>query len=61
MIHYHDMTFCSAACTNYTCPRNYTDDVHLAAREWWDHDPDNVPVAFADFSKDCGEYVKKDG
>ena len=59
MICYRDMTFCSAACANYTCPRNYTDDVHLAARQWWSHDPDNVPVAFMDFSKDCGEYKPK--
>lgn len=57
MIHYLDRTFCSAACANYTCPRNYTDDVHLAAREWWGGD--GAPVAFADFSKDCGEYKKK--
>ena len=54
MICYRDMTFCSAACANYNCPRNYTDDIHLAAREWMDP----PPVAFADFSKDCGEYRK---
>lgn len=59
MICYLDRAFCSAACANYTCPRNYTDDVRLAAREWWDHDPDNAPIALADFSKYCGEYKKK--
>ena len=55
VICYRDMTFCSAACANYNCPRNYTDDVHLAAREWMDP----PLVAFADFSKDCGEYKEK--
>lgn len=55
MVTHRDMTFCSAACANYTCPRNYTDDIHIAAREWM------APpiVAFADFSKDCEEYKAK--
>ena len=30
MIHYRDMTFCSAACANRDCPRNFTDEVKLA-------------------------------
>ena len=54
MISYKDMTFCSAACKNFNCPRNYTDDIHLAARQWWGSD--DAPVAFADFSKDCKDY-----
>jgi hypothetical protein len=33
MISYKDMTFCSAQCRNLDCPRNYTDDIHLAARQ----------------------------
>lgn len=53
MIHYRDMTFCSARCSNYNCPRNYTDDVHLAARAWGGEHP---IVAFSDFSKTCEEY-----
>lgn len=57
MIHYRDMTFCSATCANHTCPRNFTDEVKLAAREWWGKE--GAPVSFADFSEDCGEYEAK--
>lgn len=56
MICYKDMTFCSAECRNYNCPRNYTDDIHQAAREWWGGDHDDMPVAFSDFSDTCEEY-----
>jgi hypothetical protein len=52
------MTFCSSDCVNRNCRRNYTDDIHLAARAWWSHDPDNAPVAFSDLSKDCPGYMK---
>ena len=58
MICFLDRTFCSAPCRNHNCHRNYTDEIHEAARRWWDHDPDNVPVAFMDFSKTCEEYQK---
>lgn len=58
MICYKDMTFCRSDCVNFNCFRNYTDDIHLAAREWWKHDPDNIPVAFSDFSATCGAYMK---
>jgi hypothetical protein len=54
MISYKDMTFCSAQCRNLDCPRNYTDDIHLAARQLWGSE--GAPVAFADFSKDCKDY-----
>lgn len=56
MTHYRDQTFCSARCANHNCPRNYTDDIHLAARSW--QDPPSV--AFSDFSKDCGAYEPSD-
>lgn len=59
MICYKDMTFCSASCAELNCHRNYTDEVHEAARKWWDHDPDNVPVAFSDFSVKCDYYKPK--
>lgn len=56
MMCYKDRTFCSAKCKTYNCNRNYTDAIRQEAREWWNHDPDNVPVAFSDFSKGCKEY-----
>lgn len=56
MIRYKDRTFCSAKCLRTTCPRNFTDEVQQAAREWWSHDPDNAPVAFLDFSPKCPDY-----
>lgn len=59
MICYLDRAFCSAACANHNCPRHFTDEIQLAAREWWSHDPDHAPIAFSDFSKDCEEYMKK--
>lgn len=55
---YKDQTFCSSDCKNPTCFRHWTDELHQQAREWWSHDPDNVPVAFSDFSKTCGAYMK---
>ena len=58
MICFKDMTFCSASCKNDTCYRQFTDELQLAARNWWYHDPDNVPVAFSDFSPTCKEYKK---
>lgn len=59
MICYRDMTFCSARCGNLNCPRNFTDEIHVAAREWWGGD--DVPIALADFSKDCPDYKEVDG
>lgn len=56
MISFKDRTFCSAKCSNTNCYRNFTDELHQQARLWWSHDPDNAPVAFSDFSKDCQEY-----
>ncbi len=56
MICYKDMTFCSAQCRNHNCPRNFTDELHQQAREWWSHDPDHAPVAFSDFSEGCKDY-----
>lgn len=55
---YKDQTFCSSDCKNTTCFRHWTDELHQQAREWWDHDPDNAPVAFSDFSKTCPGYVR---
>ena len=53
---FHDRTFCSAMCLNHHCNRQFTDELHQQAREWWDHDPDNAPIAFSDFSNHCESY-----
>jgi hypothetical protein len=59
MICYRDMTFCSAPCKTTGCPRNFTEETRQAARKWWDHDPDNAPIAFSDFSWGCQDYDPK--
>lgn len=53
---FKDMTFCSAKCSNTKCKRQFTDELHQQSRDWWEHDPDNAPIAFSDFSKHCVEY-----
>jgi len=58
MIHYKDRTFCDSDCTNTGCFRNFTDGERRGARMWWNHDPENAPIAFADFSKTCEGYTK---
>lgn len=58
MICYKDRTFCNSDCINTSCFRNFTDTERRGTRMWWSHDPDNVPIAMADFSKDCGDYIK---
>lgn len=55
---FKDRTFCSSNCKNDKCFRHWTDELHIQARKWWEHDPDNVPVAFSDFSKICKDYMK---
>lgn len=51
---FKDRTFRSAKCRNDTCPRQFTDELHEQAREWWGGD--GAPVAFMDYSKTCPEY-----
>lgn len=58
MICYKDRAFCSSDCVNRECYRNLTPELREGARRWWSHDPDNVPIAFSDFSKDCVAYIK---
>jgi len=57
-MNYKDRTFCDSDCINTHCFRNFSDDERRAARMWWSHDPDNAPIAFTDFSKECEAYVK---
>ena len=54
MIHYKDMTFCSARCKTKSCPRNFTEQDRKNARVWWGND--NAPIAWADFSEGCDDY-----
>lgn len=56
MICYKDQSFCNSNCINASCHRNFTDYHRANARKWWSHDPDNAPIAFMDFSKDCEDY-----
>ena len=56
MMCYKDMTFCSAVCNNKDCSRQFTKEQSEGAKRWWSHDPENVPVAFSDFSDTCEEY-----
>lgn len=59
MLCYRDMTFCEAQCATHDCPRQWTDKHSQNARKWWAHDPDNAPVAFADFSETCPDFKEK--
>lgn len=56
MICFKDMTFCSAECANHQCPRNFTPDQKVQARNWWGGD--DVPVAFADFKTGCEDFIE---
>lgn len=58
MICYKDMTFCSSDCTSTDCYRYFGVTHMQAARQWWSHDPDNAPIAWADFSGNCDEYME---
>lgn len=62
MICYKDMTFCSAHCKNLNCRRNYTEEVSLGAKEWWEgfNIEGLPPVAFSDFSPVCNSYDPED-
>lgn len=55
---FRDMAFCSAACANLDCPRQFTAEQSKAAEKWWGGQ--GAPVAFSDFSARCGEHVPPD-
>lgn len=57
MMCFKDMTFCDARCSNMDCHRKFTSDLAESVRVWWSHDPDNAPVAFADFSGGCSDFI----
>ena len=55
MICYRDMTFCDSDCTNRACRRHFGPDDGAAAIRWWGGE--DAPVAWADFTGDCPDYV----
>ncbi len=57
MMCYLDKTFCKSDCTNESCFRFFGPEQQEGARKWWDHDPDNAPIAFSDFSDACKDYT----
>lgn len=61
MMCYKDKTFCSSDCVFKECPRFFGEEEREGARRWWSHDPDNAPIAFADFSPSCILYTTRGG
>lgn len=57
---YKDRTFCLSDCVNTTCFHHFGEEERKGARLWWSHDPDHVPVAMSDFSKNCKDYKMTD-
>lgn len=57
MICYRDKTFCGSDCVNRECGRNFTPEDAILAREWGGED---APVAYANFSAQCAEYIAPD-
>jgi len=57
MICYRDMTFCAAQCATKECPRQLNERQREGARKWWSHDPNNAPIAVADFHHNCPDYA----
>lgn len=55
---YKDRTFCKSDCTVKECFRYFGKEQQEGARKWWDHDPDNAPIAMSDFSVICESYTK---
>jgi len=51
MLCYKDMTFCSSDCINTDCYRNFTPDDRNKVIAL------DLPVAWADYSKDCPDYT----
>jgi len=60
MICYKDKTFCLSDCVRKDCYRFLSEEDRKGARIWWSHDPENAPIAVADFSNDCIWYTPND-
>ena len=55
MMFYEDKTFCKSDCTNAGCYRFFSEQDRQGARAWMGED---APIAWADFSGNCEEYLK---
>jgi hypothetical protein len=51
---YKDKTFCNSDCANTRCFRFMYKGLKLEARNF------GLPLALADFSPDCEDYIKKE-
>jgi len=58
MLCYKDKTFCNSDCIVSSCFRFFGEAEREGSRKWWDHDPDNAPIAVSDFSGVCEHYIK---
>lgn len=55
MISYKDKAFCGSDCINTDCHRNMSPEEYERAQTWWGSVP--VPIAWADFSVECADYL----
>lgn len=58
MLCYRDMSFCESDCANQACSRLLTEKVRAEARRWWGKD--GAPIATADFSVECKDYLRNE-
>jgi hypothetical protein len=55
MLCFRDKTFCSSDCERVMCHRHFGPADQAAADRWWNGP--GAPVAFADFSGRCSDYL----
>lgn len=58
MICYRDQCYCASDCINRECDRYLSEKVHTEARKWWGKD--GAPIATADFSVECKDYLREE-
>lgn len=56
MICYLDMTFCIADCQR-NCRFKLTQEIEDQAKQWWDGMRGDPPIAVADRSDGCNDYL----
>ncbi len=54
MICYRDQCYCASDCTNRECVRYLSDEVKARANEV------GLPIATADFSQGCKDYLREE-
>jgi hypothetical protein len=59
MMCFRDTTFCASNCSNTSCTRHFGEDDKAAAKAWAERLglTDGAPIAFADFSPGCNDYI----